>query len=167
MKQIALLQQKLAHNFNILKKMPFFSAFPPQAMKLLAYLAERVQFAKDEIIIEEGDDYGRAYLILTGKLILQRGSGSAATVIRYFEAGDLIGSFSLLGDIPSLFQLQAATEGTALTIDREHFMKIAKQFPEISGLAFQGLLKKLYEWERRNLALAQTCCMERSGATVL
>ena len=141
----------MQQNLNLLQEMPFFSAFPPQAMKLLAYLAERMQFAKDEILIEEGDDYGRAYLILTGRLTLLRGSGSAATVIKYFEAGDLLGSFSLLGDIPSLFQLQAATASTALTIDREHFVKIAKQFPQISGLALQGLLKELYEWERRNL----------------
>lgn len=158
---------EMQENLNLLQELPFFSTFPPQAMKLLAYLAERVQFAEDEILIEEGDDYGRAYLVLTGQLTLMKGSDSAATVIKHFEAGDLLGSFSLLGDMPSLFQLQAATATTALTITREHFLKIAEQFPKISTLALKGVLKELYQWERRNLTQAENCCLDRSGATVL
>lgn len=157
----------MQQNLNLLQELPFFSAFPPQAMKLLAYLAERVQFAKAEIIIEEGDDNSRAYLVLSGQLTLLRGSGSTATVIKNFEEGELLGSFSLLGDMPSLFQLQAATAATALTISREHFGKIAEQFPQISGLALKGLLKELYQWERKNLSQADMCCLDRSGATIL
>ncbi|MFW2368681.1 MAG: Crp/Fnr family transcriptional regulator [Desulforhopalus sp.] len=158
---------EMQQNLNLLLELPFFSAFPPQAIKLLAYLAERVQFAKEEVVIEEGDDYGRAYLILTGQLTLLRKSGATETVIKHFNEGDLLGSFSLLGDIPSLFQLQAATPTTALAINREHFVKIAEQFPQISGLALKGLLKELHQWERRNLSKADPCCLDRSGATVL
>lgn len=156
----------MQQNLNLLQELPFFSAFPPQAMKLLAYLAERVQFAEKETLIEEGDDYGRAYLVLTGQLTLLRGS-NPPSVIRHFREGELLGSFSLLGDIPSLFQLQATTETTALTIDRGHFEKIAEQFPQISALALKGMLKQLYQWERQNLTQAETCCLDRSGATIL
>lgn len=158
---------EMQQNLNLLLELQFFSAFPPQAIKLLAYLAERVQFAKDEVVIEEGDDIGRAYLVLTGQFTLLRKIGETETAIKYFNEGDLLGSFSLLGDIPSLFQLRAAKATTAMAIDREHFVKIAEQFPQISGLALKGLLKELRQWERKNLSQANACCLDRSGATVL
>ena len=157
----------MQQNLNLLQEQPFFSTFPTQAMKLLAYLAERAQIAKDEIILEEGDDYGRAYLVLSGQLALLRGSDDTATVIRHYEEGALLGSFSLLGDMPSLFQLRATTSTLVLTITREHFAKIVEQFPQISALALKALLKELYQWERKNLNKAGTCCFHRTGATVL
>lgn len=158
---------EMQQNLNLLQEQPFFSTFPPQAMKLLAYLAERSQFAKDEVILEEGDDYGRAYLVLSGQLALLRENDDTTTVIRHFEEGTLLGSFSLLGDMPSLFQLRATTATVALTITREHFAKIVDQFPQILALALKALLKELYQWERKNLNKAGTCCFQRTGATLL
>ena len=64
----------MQQNLELLKDVHLFSNFPGKAMKLLAFLAERAQFFPGDVLFEEGDDYGRAYLILSGQLTLLKQS---------------------------------------------------------------------------------------------
>ncbi len=157
----------MQQNLELLKDVNLFSFFPDKAMKLLAFLAERTRLATGDILFEEGDDHGRAYLILSGQLSLSKQNNDERVVIQHYEEGDFLGSFSLLGAMPALFTLQASTETTVLTINREQFSKILEQFPETTKLSLKALLKELNQWERKNLYQAEACCLGRTGATVL
>lgn len=162
-KQISEMQQ----NLELLQEWPFFSALPAKAIKLLAFVAERQHFSEEETIFEEGDDYGRAYIILSGQLTLMKQSHDKKQVVQNFYEGDLLGTFSLLGIMPSLFLLKASCETTVLTIAREHFTKIQEQFPETMALSLNALLREVYQWERKNLTQAEICCLNQAGATIL
>ena len=154
-------------NLELLNELPFFSSFPAKAMKLLAFIAERSRFSSGEVLFEEGDDHGRAYFILSGQLTLLKNIGEEEIVIRKFIAGDFLGSFSLLGAMPSLFILQASEQTTVLTISRKQFSKILEQFPETAKISLRSLLKELHQWERKNITEAEVCRHARTGATVL
>jgi CRP-like cAMP-binding protein len=119
------------------------------------------------VLFEEGDDHGRAYLILSGQLTLLKQKDSEKIVVQNYGEGDFLGSFSLLGAMPSLFTLQAATETTVLTINRKQFSKILEQFPETTKLSLKALLIELHRWERMNIHEAAAYCLSRTGATVL
>jgi CRP-like cAMP-binding protein len=162
-RQVSELQQ----NLELLKGLSFFANFPDKAMRLLAFLAERTTLSPDDILFEEGDDQGRAYLILTGQLRLLKKHGNEKLVVQQFGQGDFLGSFTLLGPLPSLFILEASTKTTVLSIHRDQFTKILEHFPETGKIALTALLKKLGQWERSNLVEAKTCCLKRTGATVL
>jgi CRP/FNR family transcriptional regulator, cyclic AMP receptor protein len=162
-KQISEMQQ----NFELLKDLPFFANFPDKAMRLLAFLAERTALSPDDILFEEGDDQGRAYLVLSGQLHLLKKHGNGKLVVQQFGQGDFLGSFALLGSLPSLFILQASTKAAVLSLHRDQFAKILEHFPETGKIALTALLQKLGQWERSNLAEAKTCCLKRTGATVL
>lgn len=88
-------------------------------------------------------------------------------VIQNFHQGDLLGTFSLLGVMPSLFLLKANSDTTVLTISREHFNKIQEQFPEATAVSLKALLREVYQWERKNLTKAEVCCLDQTGATIL
>ncbi len=158
---------EMQQNLELLKGIPFFSYFPAKAMKLLAFLAERARLSPGDVLFEEGDDHGRAYLILSGQLNLLKQKNNEKDVIQHYGEGDFLGSFSLLGAIPALFTLQAATETTVLTINRKQFSKILEQFPETTKLSLAALLQELHHWERTNIHKAAACCLSRTGATVL
>jgi CRP-like cAMP-binding protein len=158
---------EMQQNLELLKETPFFSYFPEKAMKLLAFLAERAQLSPGDTLFEEGDDHGRAYLILSGQLTLLKQKDNEKVVVQRYGEGDFLGSLSLLGALPALFTLQAATETTVLTIDRKQFSKILEQFPETTKLSLKALLKELHKWERMNIHEAAACCLSRMGATVL
>jgi CRP/FNR family transcriptional regulator, cyclic AMP receptor protein len=157
---------EMQQNLELLKDIHLFSLFPDKAMKLLAFLAERSHLATGDILFEEGDDHGRAYLILSGQLSLSKQNGEKV-VIQHYREGDFLGSFSLLGAMPALFTLQASTETIVLTINRQQFSKILEQFPETTKLSLKALLRELHQWERKNIHEAKTCCLSRTGATVL
>jgi CRP-like cAMP-binding protein len=157
----------MQQNLELLKEIPFFSYFPGKAMKLIAFLAERVKLSPDEVLFEEGDDYGRAYLILSGQLALMKKNDSEKAVIRHYAEGNFLGSISLLGAMPALFTLKAETETTVLTINRKQFSKILEQFPETTKLSLTALLNELHHWERKNIHQAAACCLSRTGVTVL
>ena len=162
-KQISVMQE----NREIIQELAFFSALPVKAIKLLAFVAERQHFNTDDTLFEEGDDYGRAYIILTGGLTLMKKNKTEQNVVQHFHQGDLLGTFSLLGVMPSLFLLKASSDTTVLTIAREHFTKIQEQFPEATAVSLKSLLREVYQWERRNLTKAEICCLNQTGATIL
>ncbi len=157
----------MQQNLELLHDVPFFADFPIKALKLLAFLAERAEVNADDILYEEGDDHGRAYLILAGQLTLLKQYDQENVVVQRFTIGDFLGFFSLLGAMPALFTLQAATKTTVLTISRKHFSKILEQFPETTNISLKALLKQLYQWERKNIQEAAPSCLNRTGVSVL
>lgn len=154
-------------NLLLLQEIAFFAALPSKAIKLLAFVAERQHFTTDDILFEEGEDYGRAIIILSGELTLLKKNKNKEKVVQQFHEGDLLGTFSLFGTMPSLFQLKASGDSTVLTIGREHFAKIQEQFPEATAASLKELLREVYQWERKNLNKAEICCLNQTGATIL
>jgi len=158
---------EMQQNLELFKNVHLFASFPDKALKLLAFLSSRVHLSAGDILFEEGDDRGDGYLIVTGQLHLKRQYGEQEMVLHRYAPGDFLGLCSLLGAMPALFTLQASTETTVLTINREQFLKILEQFPETAKLSLKALLKELHQWERKNIYEAEVCCLRRIGATVL
>lgn len=158
---------EMQQNLELLKQVPLFANFPSKAMKLLSFLGARALLHQGEILFEEGDDCGRAYLVITGELILSKHMAQEDVVVQNFTSGDFVGFCSLLGPVPALFTLRAATKTTVLTISRKQFSKILEQFPETTKISLQAVVKELYQWERKNMHKAAPCCLSRTGVTVL
>jgi len=159
---------EMQQNLELLKTVPFFASFPIQALKILALLAARGNYAPGDLLHEEGDDTDRAYLILQGNLTLTTKVNNKENVaIQEFTEGDFLGSLSLLGQIPALFNLTAKSNTTVLTIGRQQFSKILGQFPETQSLSLKAVLKEIHQWERTNISEAVSCCFTRLGVTAL
>ncbi len=157
----------MQQNLELLKELRFFQYFPDKSLKLLAFLAKRSKLAAGDQLFDEGEDFGQACLLLSGELTLQKRIGEETRILHRYYPGDFLGSFSLLGTLPSLFTLRASADSTVLTIGREQFSKILEQFPETGKLALKALLKELHQWERKNLAEADAPCLNQAGATML
>ncbi|SDO87897.1 cyclic nucleotide-binding domain-containing protein [Desulforhopalus singaporensis] len=158
---------EMQQNLELLKELALFSVFPAQALKLLALYAEQACFPQNDILFEKGDDEGRAYLILSGELELTRDKDGETQVITHFHNGDFVGSFSLFGSMPSMFCLKAVTRTQVLTVSRMHFGKIMEKFPEISAIIIKYMIKEIHRWERHHLHENESCCLKKSGVTVL
>lgn len=158
---------EMQQNFEMLEKHLFFSVLPHKAIKLLAFAAERQQFSENEVVFEEGEDYGAAFLVLEGRLALGRKKGENVDFIKHLEPGEILGLTSLLNGQPSLFQLTADIDTKVLTVARKHFIKIQEQFPETVTASYKTILQEIYQWERRNLKNSEQDGMGLPGATVL
>lgn len=159
---------EMQRNLELLKEIPFFSAFPVKVLKLIAFVSIRGSFPASDLLYEEGDNPDRAYLILSGSLILTtRGEDGENRVVKRFTPNDFVGSLSLFGSMPALFNLIAETKTTVLTIDRKQFSKILTQFPEIQLLSLKAILKEIHRWEKTNISEQDPCCSTRTGVTAL
>jgi len=159
---------EMQQNMALLKEIPFFSNFPVKALKLIAFVATRGSFTQGDLLYEEGDAPGHAYLVLDGSLILTtQGKITKNTVVQRFTEGDFLGSLSLFCCMPALFNLAAETKTTVLTLGRTQFSKILTQFPEIHPLSLKILFKEIHRWERTNISEAVPSCFTRIGVTAL
>jgi CRP-like cAMP-binding protein len=156
---------EMRQNLDVLQDLAFFSSFPVQSLKLLALVAQRVEFEEDEIIFETGDDHACAYIVLEGQLTLI--SEQHQSTIKNYCDGDLVGLLSLFAPVVSLFSLKASTTTRVLSVRREHFLNIQEQFPETVQLAVKALVKEIHQWERKNLAAADSRCLHLTGITSL
>jgi CRP/FNR family transcriptional regulator, cyclic AMP receptor protein len=158
---------ELAENLRLLAGLPCFADFPPKAHKLLALLAERLHFARGDIIFEPGEDFGRFYLVLQGRLHLLTEGEEEDRLVREFQANEFLGTFSLLGVLPALFSLEAAGTSTVLSLGRQQFEKILDLMPECRKSYHQALLQDLHRWERRNSLRRDGDPRHHLGATAL
>lgn len=158
---------EMQENLELLSELPQFGKLPSKALKLLAFLAERVTYDAGDTIFDEGDDFRRAYIVLEGQLELVKKSGTKAQVISYYGEKDVLGTLAILGPMIALFTLKAETRSTVLTISRQQFSKVLDQFPETGKIVIEVFLKELYQWERKNITRAENCCLKRAGATLL
>lgn len=158
---------EMQQNLELLQQVPYFANFPSKALKLLSFLGERALLNQGDTLFEEGDDRGRAYLIVDGALTLLKPFATEDVIVQHFSKGDFVGFGSLLGPMPALFTLQATAKTTVLTISRKQFSKILEQFPETSKISLQTLVKEMYQWERKNMHKAAPCCLSRTGVTAL
>ncbi|MGH6620424.1 MAG: cyclic nucleotide-binding domain-containing protein, partial [Alphaproteobacteria bacterium] len=56
----------LQEEVHLLRRVPLFSRIDPARLKLLAFTSDRLVFAPDDVLFEQGQAGDAAYLILSG-----------------------------------------------------------------------------------------------------
>ena len=161
---------ELEENLEILRQTWFFSGLPLETLKIFAYLCTREKFKPDEYIIRQHEDDGRAFYIISGKAVLERGDNSSTKEIRDCQVGEFIGGLTLLGEVRRLFSLRATEDTICLVLEREKFSKALQQFPDIMPRIFRAVAKSIDSWEERFLAgRADMCgeCMVNLGVSLI
>jgi len=158
---------ELQHNLEILKEVPFFEGFPPEVMKLLAYLSVRGDYEEGDVLFETGDDPGIAFAVVAGELAVYREGKSGEERLRSYGEGEFLGAFSLIGPMPSLFTMKATTTTRLLIINRDQFSRVMDQHKELAPLLRKAILKQLRRWEQANIEELESCCLQKVGVTLL
>lgn len=112
--------------FTGLKKIPFFSQLPDEAVNALAEKAKSVKFPKSATIISEGDETNSLYIILSGKIrvFTSYEEGKEVTLLIQ-EAGSYFGELALLTDEPrsaTVMSLETTVCGMISKIDFIHWL---------------------------------------------
>ena len=108
------------------------------------------EFGAGESLFYEGDRGGSAFLIVEGRVSIERTAdssrGDAETVpIAVRGADEFIGELSLFDEVPRNADARAVTAVTALQIKGRHVLTCAEQSPELALSLIRGLAKKLRE----------------------
>lgn len=132
----------LERQVKALARLPIFAAFEPEALRLIAFAGETVQFGAGEIIFRSGDESDGGFLILAGSVMLDLGHGS-------MDDNKIAGPGALVGEV-ALFTatVQPATaiareNSTVLKIRRNLIQRVLQEFPESARQAIAALSRQI------------------------
>ena len=120
----------LEQNLEALRRLPAFNNIPIDIISLFALMAERKQYAKDEIIFNYGESVSTAYLIISGRVKLFLPHNNKQVDLEEISSGNFFGYMSLLASLEIKLSAIAAEHCEFLTLDRYNFRKVMVRYPE-------------------------------------
>ena len=126
-----------------LRNIPIFAECDSVPLQVLAFAAERQNFAAGERLLTQGEIGSAAYLILSGKAEIRTGKDGQSEVIGQAAPGAFVGEIAMIAKAPCSVSIAAVDPLVAAKIDRKLFLKVADEYPEFGIAVFKALAGKL------------------------
>ena len=133
----------LMQEYELLRQVPFFSEIEPGKLKLLAFMSERVGYDAGKTLFRQGDLGDAAYLIIDGEADIIVDTPSGALTIATLGANDIVGEMAILCDVPRTATVRAKNRLVALRIAKDPFMRMVREFPNMSVSIMRELAHRL------------------------
>ncbi len=157
-------------NLAILRQIYLFSRMPLESLKIFAYLCTKEVFQTGDILFHQDDDDGQAFYLMAGTAQLIRNTPEGEQVLREYSTESFIGGMSLMGKLPRLYSLKAATDITCLVMTREKFAKALAQFPDMMPRVIESIVEQVQAWEEQFLhhfGKSESPCLKRTGVSLV
>lgn len=133
-------------NLDYLRVVPLFSDLKDQSLVHLANQCARKTLAKEEILFLEGESGDALYIVIRGKLRIERISEEGlAQTLGVRGPGEVVGEMAILENIPRTAQVTAATEARLLTLQRSGFENLILTEPQAALAIMKSLSRRLRE----------------------
>ncbi|MEQ9489194.1 MAG: cyclic nucleotide-binding domain-containing protein [Alphaproteobacteria bacterium] len=118
---------------RLLRELPLFANLDSSKLRLLAFTSDRKTYHPGEIVVQQGDYGDAAYVVLDGSAeVVLEGDSGEETKLYTMEAGQVLGELAMLCDTPRSATVRAVTDLTALKLNRDVFVELARQDPFFS-----------------------------------
>lgn len=117
---------------TILRRLPIFKNIPLDLVKLYAYLSQREQYAKGDIILRQDTPSDAMRLIIDGDVSITYTVNNREILMQKLSADSMyyFGELALISDINWFFSAHAWSDVSILSISRESFSKVIERHPE-------------------------------------
>ena len=133
----------LKQEFELLRRVPIFADIEPSRLKLLAFMSERVGYDPGRIVVRQGDSADAAYLIIDGHAEVIAETPAGPVILATLGANETVGEMGILCNTPRNATVRAKDRLIALRISKEPFMRMVREFPNISVSIMQELAHRL------------------------
>ncbi|MFQ6021991.1 MAG: Crp/Fnr family transcriptional regulator [Acidiferrobacterales bacterium] len=152
----------------MLKNIPLFSALEQQDLDTLSNHAVTKTYAKNSVIINEGDHTNALYVILTGKVkIFLTDENQKEVIIDIQRPGDYFGELALLDEAPRSASVRTTENSTFLIISKSQFKNCLVKHPEIAINLIKELSQRLRATTENVKSLALMDVYGRIARTLL
>lgn len=128
---------------DVLRRIPLFAEIDPAKLKLLAFTSKRIAFTVGQNVLKQGSVGDAAYVIISGQADVLLDTSSGEIVVTTLSGNDLVGEISILCDIPRTATIRARSDLDTLKIDKEIFLNMMHEFPEMSVEVMRVLADRL------------------------
>ncbi|SMC22796.1 Cyclic nucleotide-binding domain-containing protein [Desulfacinum hydrothermale DSM 13146] len=142
---------ELDRNVEILRRVDTFAGLPLERLKVYALLCHRLRIEKGQFLFQQGEPADKAYVVIEGKAQIIRQYEDHSFIVHELHPGDFFGGLALLANVKRLFGVRAAEDLELLSIDRESFRKILRQFPELIEKILDVMIGRIVATEEKLL----------------
>jgi CRP-like cAMP-binding protein len=121
----------LKDEVELLRKVPLFAQLEPAKLKLLAFTSTRMVFRPDQELFHQGDEGDAAYLILSGEADVVADTASGEVPVATVGQNAIVGEIAILCDVPRTATVRAASRLDTLKIEKAHFLRLVREFPDM------------------------------------
>jgi CRP/FNR family transcriptional regulator, cyclic AMP receptor protein len=135
-----------AETATFLKTVRLFREFAePELMAFASRLRER-SLRKGQILFREGETGEEMYVVRHGSVLISKAvTGRVDQVLARAPVGDFFGEMSLFDRSPRSATIQAETEATLLTLDRDTLNLLIEVNPRAAAAFFHSLVQVFIE----------------------
>lgn len=129
---------------DFLRFVPLFAELEDETLDMISELGKNRMYEKDSIIFTEQDNGLALFIIVKGKVKVSRESDDGREVILTILAdSDFFGEMALLDGLNRSANVTAIEESELFIIQREDFLKLLYDHPEVSIALLQELTKRI------------------------
>ena len=111
---------------DVLRKIDFLSGLDDEILNELAAAVVRRQFAKDDVIVSQGEMDEWLYIILRGRVKVERTQANTTIQLAHLGPEQFFGERALLDEKPRPATITAIEETECLVLTRERFLNLVK-----------------------------------------
>lgn len=133
----------LKDEVDLLRKVPLFAQVEPAKLKLLAFTSSRMVFQPGQELFRQGDPGDAAYLIISGQAEVVAETPAGEVPVATVGQNAVVGEIAILCDVPRTATVRAGTRLETLKIEKEHFLRLLREFPNIAVEVMRELADRL------------------------
>lgn len=133
----------LKEEVNILRSIPLFAKIEPARLKLLAFTSQRLAFEPGQALFNQGDAGDAAYIVLEGQAEVRINTPQGSVRVAEIGRNAIIGEVAILCDVPRTATVIAQSRLVTLRIDKEIFLRLVTEFPQIAIEIMRELAHRL------------------------
>ncbi len=141
-----------------LKEVPFFAGMTIEHLKVIANICEEEFFPQETLIFEEGEAGGTMYVVVSGRVAIEREAQRAGSLIRLATVGPraYFGEMALFDTSQRSAAARTLQDTITLSVRREPLIALARQHPELSLELIHVLSQRLRAANDRIAELTQS-----------
>ncbi len=129
---------------EFLQYVPIFSELDDDTLDKISQIGSKKTYVKDNVILMEEDAGSALFVIITGKVKIARTSNDGREVIlSILNESDFFGEMAILDGLTRSATVIALEESELFIIQREEFLQLLKDYPEVSIALLQELTNRL------------------------
>lgn len=128
---------------DALRRVPLFRGIDATKLRLLAFISDRTHFAPGEELCRQGEEGDSAFIILEGEADIRVSTPDGERTVARLGQHSIVGEIAILCDVPRTATVVAATEMDVLTVSKDDFLRLLKEFPDMSLEVMRTLAQRL------------------------
>jgi CRP/FNR family transcriptional regulator, cyclic AMP receptor protein len=141
---------------HFLKTVPFFDELSHRQLKNVSGIMFERSYDAGELIFEEGQPGAALFLILSGRVVIERSREDNTLALATLEEGAFFGEMALLNEAPRSADARALEQTRALALYRNDLSDLIQRDPQGACQVYRALATMISDRLRLTNELVQT-----------